>query len=101
MNSYHLLISEEAYVDVKEARAYYNSVQNGLGAKFRQDLSATLQKIRSNPNIFGFKYDQFRSATLRVFPYQVHYMVEGKNILVFAVLYSGRKPSVITSRAKQ
>jgi len=100
-NVWHLLISEDAFCDIKDARLYYNSIQKGLGKRFQMELFDTLKKLRSNPYLYGYRYPEFRSASLRIFPYQIHYIVEDKSVLVFAVLFSGRKPSYVVSRIKK
>jgi plasmid stabilization system protein ParE len=97
---YKVLLIEEARIDIKESRKYYKSIYRKLGKRFTADLNQTILKISSNPLIFGFRFEEFRTANLNIFPYQVHYIIEEDNfsVIIFAVLHAYRDPDFIESR---
>jgi hypothetical protein len=93
---------EEAKIDVWEASSFYDAVLPGLGKRFLLDFKHTVQKIKANPFSFGYRYEQFRTANFKTFPYQVHYLIQEENlkIILFAVLHGFRSPTYIKSRSK-
>ncbi len=93
---------EEAQLDIWEAKSYYDAVVPGLGKRFLLDFIHTVQKIKANPFSFGFRHEQFRPANFKIFPYQIHYLIQEAelNIILFAVLHGFRNPNYIKSRNK-
>jgi hypothetical protein len=97
---YKVIILEEAKADIKEARSYYRRVLRTLSTRFFSDVKNTVVEIKSHPFSFGFRFPDFRTANLSVFPYQVHYIIDEANavLIIFAVLHAYRDPDFILSR---
>lgn len=93
---------EEAQIDVWDAIEYYNSVLPGLGKRFLVDFKNTVKKIKTNPFSFGSRHESFRTANFKIFPYQIHYLIQESElkIILFAVLHGFRNPNYIKSRSK-
>ena len=91
---------EEAQIDVWDAIDYYNSVLPGLGKRFLLDFKNTVKKIKTNPFSFGSRHESFRTANFKIFPYQIHYLIQESDlkIILFAVLHGFRSPNYIKSR---
>jgi plasmid stabilization system protein ParE len=97
---FEVLILEEAKFDIKEARIYYKSILPSLSKRFTSDLKNTIGNICSHPETFGFRFNEFRTANLSIFPYQVHYIIAESTIIIFAVLHAYRDPTFISSRKR-
>lgn len=98
--SYKIILLNGAKADIKEARFYYSSLVPGLGKRFKIDLTKIIVQLQNNPQIFGFRFNEFRTAALQIFPYQVHYIIEEGSwtVIIFAVLHAYRDPDFIKTR---
>ncbi len=91
---YKAIILTLAQEDIREAAAWYNTRQDGLGKRFAADVRKKLLFIQQNPFASPIRYDEVRTAILDVFPFMVHYSVdEGMQmVLVSAVFHTYRDP---------
>ncbi len=76
---YKIQLLSQAKDDVREARNYYNTVVPQLGKRFINDFRMVLEKIENNPFIYGSRIEEFRTANLKTFPYQLQYIIEEAN----------------------
>ena len=95
-----LLLLSHTKDDIRDAKNYYNTVVPLLGNRFIEDLRTTFDIIQRNPFIYGSRIEGFRTANLKIFPYQVHYLVEdaSRPVVIFAVLNAHRDPNYIGGR---
>ena len=98
--SYRLIIKPLAQEDIEESAVWYEQESTGLGHEFLQAVEEKLQVIEKNPNLFEVKYRQVYQAFLYRFPFSIHYIVEGENISVVAVLHTNRNPKTALKRNK-
>lgn len=89
----------EARDEIDAAYAWYEQQRPGLGDKFLAALHKTVERIEGNPEMYGVAYRKIRGAPVRRYPYVVYYKIEEERILVVAVQYGGRNPSVWRGRA--
>lgn len=89
---YQAVILPIAKQDIKEAVAWYNERQPGLGKRFTDHVRQTVSYIRQNPNAVAIRYDNVRTSLLDTFPYMIHFLVDNdrKMITVLAVLHTAR-----------
>ncbi len=97
---YKVIILDEAKDDIAATRSYYRKILNSLSKRFTADVKSAVTEIRTHPFTFGFRFDKFRTANLKIFPYQVHYVIDEENsaIIIFAVLHAYRDPDFIKTR---
>ncbi len=81
--SYTLHIQVDAQEDLREAWAYYESQQTGLGLKFMAAFLECAVQIEGNPFLFQKFYKQKRRAVVRPFGYNVFYEVVRATPFVF------------------
>jgi plasmid stabilization system protein ParE len=98
--NYKVIILDEAKVDIIEARHYYTKILKSLGKRFTTDVRSTVAKIRTYPLTFGYRFNNFRTANLSIFPYQVHYIINKGNstIIIFAILHASRDSETVKKR---
>ncbi len=89
---YKVKILPAAKQDIREAAKWYNEQQPGLGLRFTSYVRHKIHSITANPLAFSVKYSDIRAVVLDVFPYMVHFEVEGNKIIISAVLHTSRKP---------
>ena len=87
-------------MDIIEARGSYKSLLERLEIRFKLDFTRIIDKLQENPYMYGFRFEEFRTANLSIFPYQIHFKIDYANntIIVFAVLHAYRNPTFIKSR---
>ena len=88
-----------ASLEFLDGIAYYEAVQPGLGARFRQAVEAAVELATSLP-LAGAPH---RHGTRRVFPkkfpFAIVYLVGNGEIIIFAVAHFKRRPGYWTSRS--
>jgi hypothetical protein len=70
-----------------------------LGVEFQQEAEAVLQKVRENPELFGFVGKRKRLGQVHRFPYGIIYQAFPEKVLVLAVAHLHRNPDYWKGRA--
>lgn len=80
--------------DIRDAAQWYNKQSQGLGKRFTSEVRDSVRYIKQNPTACSIRYDQVRTAGLRVFPFMIHYTVDEDNntVIISAVLHTSRDP---------
>ena len=94
-----IVFRRAARVEFDEAFEWYEKRRNGLGSEFAEIVDQAITRIRSNPQEFGFVYQDIRCAVVRRFPYGIYFREEAGTILVLAVFHGSRDPKVWQARA--
>ena len=81
-----------ADAQITEAFLYYESQQEGLGGRFLDCVELAILEITRHPFTYQKKYNQFRTALLKPFPYLIFFEVVAKNVVVYKVLHAQRNP---------
>ncbi len=96
--SYTLRFRPEVVTDLEDAARWYDERRPGLGAEFLHETRITLDRIAQQPEQVAADTSGMRSHRLHRFPYVVHYGIEGTMVVVFAIMFGGRDPSVWQDR---
>ena len=92
-------IRPEAQRDIREAAAWYESREQGVGMRFKNDVRATSRRIGENVLMFPAIDSRVRRALLRGFPYSVYFTVEANSVVILAVLHQHRHPETWKTRS--
>lgn len=94
MSKYKLIIQKSAQLDLDEAFIWYEEKRVDLGFRFIDDFENTITKIIANPFFASRVDDELRSASLKVFPYEIVYTINEVNytIIVIAINHFKRAP---------
>ena len=95
---YRVIVRPDAEDDLKEAYSWYEDKRTGLGYDFLLQVDAGLNLIARNPNIHPIEYKETRKHLVKRFPYKIIYLVEGKKIVILAVIHGKRSPDLIKKR---
>ena len=97
---YKAIILTLAKDDIRDAARWYNQQSPGLGKRFTAEVRESVRYIKQNPTACTIRYDQVRTAVLRVFPFMLHYTVneDSKTVIISAVLHTSRDPKVWVKR---
>lgn len=94
-----VIIRPLAEGDLREAQAWYEEKQPGLGAAFRASVGATLQIISASPRIFPVVHERaIRRASVKRFPYILYFVLQPERILLVACLHARRGPRALLDR---
>lgn len=85
--SFVIKFSNESQLDLKEANAYYLAVSTELSTKFQIDVIETVDRITMNPGHFQQRYRHIRIVFTKVFPFGVHYLVEGNTAFIQRIMH--------------
>jgi len=93
VKSYTIESYDSADADIEAAFHWYQTEQTGLGLEFLDELRAAYRRIAGGPP----KYEEVRSGIrrglTRRFPYAIYFVMEKENVVVVAVLHTGRDPA--------
>jgi plasmid stabilization system protein ParE len=95
---YSAVITSAAEIDLTGIFEWYENKRIGLGYDFLLQVDSGLRSLEDNPQIYKEQYKRVRRYLVRRFPYKIFYRIEGMNIVVLAVVYSGRDPEWIKKR---
>jgi len=88
----NLRILDAADADIADAIEHYELVLTGLSIDFELCLEEGYADILKTPLGYQVRYNQVRIKFIRRFPYGIHYLVEGDDIIVIAVFHQARSP---------
>ncbi len=97
---YKIIISIAAENDTNEAFLYYELKQPGLGERFLNELTEYYKKLQFHPTHYSFVSAEkiSRSLSLKTFPYQIIFQIEGKEVYVFAIHHFRKHPDQFLKR---
>jgi len=87
-----LIFDPEALVEMREAAAFYEDCQPGLGGSFLDAVEVASAEIEKYPRMWRKVKGRFRRYLVQRFPYGLIYVVQGNVIYVAAVMHLKRKP---------
>ena len=95
-NFYILPVAVEEF---RQARKWYASRQvKGLSNRFAKAVKNTILQILENPGAFAIRYRNVRIAHTVNFPYAIHFFAENDTIIITAIIYDRRDPSITLKR---
>ncbi len=80
--TYSVVFLSDAYLDILNAKEYYEGQAKGLGIRFGSEVDATISRIAINPQAFSTRYRELRAAKLRHFPYLIYYKLDLANTTI-------------------
>jgi ParE toxin of type II toxin-antitoxin system, parDE len=90
-----LIVLDEA--ELLEAVNYYEEAA-GLGAQFRDEVSAGVAWILENPRVLRLRPGNYYRLNLRVFPYYLPYIILDDD---FSAQMRGEVESILTIRSRR
>jgi toxin ParE1/3/4 len=92
--SWRVVVRPEVEQDVAGAAAWYDSQQQGLGVKFREEVIQVLEALAISPLLYCRRHSRknIRWRYPKHFPYRIIYEVleKEKVVVIAAVLHAAR-----------
>ncbi|MFP9114669.1 type II toxin-antitoxin system RelE/ParE family toxin [Flavobacterium sp. RHBU_3] len=90
--AFKVIVTTPAKHDIFKALDWYESRQPGLGNRFYQSYSDVISYIKTNPELFNIKYNNYREAKLQDFPYVVIFEISYDVAYVYAIFNTHKNP---------
>lgn len=87
-----LKISKLAFLEIEDAKEYYNLQKSTLGDTFKNDVKKSIENIKQFPTLYPNITNDIKRCLLHRFPYSIFYAISDNTILVLSVAHQHRKP---------
>lgn len=98
---YELVLTPEAFDDLRAARIWYEEQRSGLGAAFERSIEATLMRVLRLPESFPEMTAPFRRAIVKRYPYDVYYEFDARRVVVVLIFHTARDPKTVLARLRR
>lgn len=88
-------ILDKAEDDLVNGFRFYETQQPGLGAYFRDSLSADIESLQIHGGVHRVVYRNYHRALSKRFPFAIFYTVSPETVFIHAVVDCRRKPAWI------
>jgi plasmid stabilization system protein ParE len=88
----HLIVSDEARDDIREAAAWYEERRRGLSRPFLSKVKAALRSIRAHPYRYAYYDEGLRHCVLKGLPFSLLFHVEDEKVVVVSCFHGRRDP---------
>lgn len=95
----NLRILDEAAAEFSEAIGRYESIESGLGIRFKEEVKSVVDWIADQPGLPRVRSKGYRRVNLKVFPYYIAYILHEDMIWVLAIAHSARLPDYWITRS--
>ncbi len=75
-----------------DAINYYEERQAGLGLRFKNEVDRHVKWILENPLVPRRRSGGYRRVNVKVFPYNIAYIIRGDTLWILAIAHNHRKP---------
>lgn len=89
-----------ADADIQTAYEFYEAYQDGRGEVFMRHLDAAIGRLRTFPEIAPPIHEAHRRLLVHGFPCGVFYTLEGRRIIIAAVMDLRQDPEAIHRRLR-
>ena len=86
--------------DIAEAKQWYASQQEGLGARFATAVKEAVESIEKRPLSYAVRHKNVRIAHTKVFPYNIHFYVDEdkKQAVIIGIVHGKKKDALFLDR---
>jgi toxin ParE1/3/4 len=81
-----------AEIELREAMEFYEATQNGLGARFLEEVEAAVKLIEAHPLAWSPMSPRTRRCRTNRFPFGLFYQLRRDEILIVSVMDLRRDP---------
>ena len=96
--TFRLILRPEAEADLDGSILWYERRQDGLGARFLNEVNQLLNQIADTPLQFPQIEKDVRRGLLRHFLYGVYFTIDPVNVTVLAIIHLSRHPDTWRQR---
>lgn len=82
---YRVRFTDGALRDVREAQAWYEDKEQGLGARFSDAIARQANSLESMPNKYKLARDDIHLCSIPKFPFELYFRIEDSLVVVLVV----------------
>ena len=90
--SYRVKFRPEAEKDLENTAKWYEQQRENLGFEFLDEITKKCVIINQDPLLYEEVCKNLRRVVVERFPFNIFYFVEGKSIIIVAVIHGSRHP---------
>ncbi len=91
----NIRVSQRAIRQISEGAWFYEKQSPGLGKYFRDHILADIRHLEITAGVHEVNSEGLYRLVSRRFPYNIYYLIEKDEVVVYAVLDSRRDPDWI------
>tara|TARA_R110000868_G_scaffold151690_1_gene376243 strand:- start:840 stop:1118 length:279 start_codon:yes stop_codon:yes gene_type:complete len=84
---FKIKFSDEARLDLHEARDYYSTISDNLLIKLDNSIIESVERLEKNPENFQKRYRDLKIIFTKIFPYGIHYLVLNETVYIQRILH--------------
>ena len=88
-------VSRRAIGQISDGAWFYETQSPGLGKYFRDHILADIRRLEITAGVHEINSEGLYRSVSRQFPYNIYYLIETDEVVVYAVLDSRRDPNLI------
>jgi hypothetical protein len=92
---------QQAFEELKNAIAYYEEQQVGLGLRLKNEIEQHVNWILGNSTVPRIRRGGYCRVNLKVFPYYIAYIVREDTLWILAIAHSHCKPEYWIKRRNE
>jgi len=96
----NIKILESAQKDLKEGFYFYEFQKEGLGRYFLETLVSDIESLRIFAGVHSIHFGKYYRLLSKRFPFALYYLIEEKEIRIYAVVDCRRDPAWIRKKVK-
>ncbi len=82
--AFRVRLSIEAERELKKAECFYDALDKRM--EFLIDFDEHIEFLEKNPYLFQIRYRNVRIVHFRIFPYSLHYNIQGEEVTVLDIM---------------
>lgn len=91
-------LSSLAERQLLEGYRFYENRSEGLGDYFLDSIMSDVDSLRVHAGVHAVFFGEYHRLLAKRFPYAIYYLIEGKEIRVYAIFDNRRNPGRIRKR---
>lgn len=90
--TYKVRLTKDALLDIEDIVIWYEEQREGLSYDFELCLEAGISEILRGPSAFQKRYKHIKIRFISRFPYGIHYLIKGNEIIIIGIFHTSRSP---------
>ncbi|MDQ5930075.1 MAG: hypothetical protein QG594_1858 [Bacteroidota bacterium] len=86
------ILTSRAENELENAYYFYNSISTKIGDNFLKQINECIQSILLYPELYPLKFDNYRQAVVKKFPFVIIYTKIDSVILISAIFHTSKNP---------